>query len=274
MNVDSYMVNVVKGWTVAAFCFAAFLCGQTANASPRLSSITLQRTGCMGSCPVYSLTLNDSGEATYSGHQFVPRIGVYKARVDFPTFLALIAPYDPWSLEDAGPFGTDTPSLALTMVAGQQTHVVHLRMYVSMPPRFAAIVAAMDGITAYAHWEPVSMTPFAGTYVSSDGTTTLDELSIAGIGNGQFGALLTHRDSSSCDALLMPKSSQLGTLTPTRPGVAQSKAGTTIRKTTDGVILEQGGNQRWFYSVNTGAEFMLRGALEQSMIHNTLHKCG
>lgn len=223
----------------------------------------------MGSCPVYSLTFNDSGEATYIGFQFVPRIGVYKSHVDFSTFLTIIAPYDPWSLEDSGPFGTDTPSLTVTMVAGKESRVVHLRMYVFMPPRFAAIVAAMDGIMAYSRWEPLGATALAGAYLWSDGIKSLDELRIGSDGKGQIGALLTHGDSSSCEALLLPKSSQLGTLTLIEPGVAETTGGATIRKTADGVILAQAGNQRWFYSVNTGAEFMLRGALEQSIIHNT-----
>jgi hypothetical protein len=176
------MKRAVSASALTFLWLAAIWNSNVSAAQPRLTSITLKRTGCMGSCPVYSLSLNDTGEATYTGYQFVPRIGVYKSHVDLPTFLDMIASDDPWSLEDAGPFASDTPSLTITMVAGNQTRVVHLERYWYMPRRFASIVAAMDGITAYSGWQPVSATALAGKYVWSDGVNALDELFVGADG--------------------------------------------------------------------------------------------
>lgn len=47
----------------------------------QITEITLERTPCFGTCPVYSVTLRRDGTATYVGKNYVERMGTYKGTV-------------------------------------------------------------------------------------------------------------------------------------------------------------------------------------------------
>ncbi|RYG66071.1 hypothetical protein EON77_17820 [bacterium] len=61
---------------------AAILGGVATGAAfapePTLKEITLQRTACFGTCPVYTLTLRADGTAIYRGEAHVERKGAYR----------------------------------------------------------------------------------------------------------------------------------------------------------------------------------------------------
>jgi hypothetical protein len=48
--------------------------------------IELQRTGCFGTCPIYTVTLFRNGKARYHGEAFVKNIGDFSGRLDPYTF--------------------------------------------------------------------------------------------------------------------------------------------------------------------------------------------
>jgi hypothetical protein len=54
-----------------------------------ITEITLEHSECFGACPVYKLTLQADGTATYKGKEFVERIGTYSARLAPSTFRRL-----------------------------------------------------------------------------------------------------------------------------------------------------------------------------------------
>jgi hypothetical protein len=53
-----------------------------------ITEISLERTGCFGSCPIYKVILRKDGTATYIGKRFVSRLGTYHGKVEYG-FLAL-----------------------------------------------------------------------------------------------------------------------------------------------------------------------------------------
>lgn len=57
---------------------ALTLLGIARTAPAKIREITLERTPCFGTCPVYSLTLKEDGTAIYKGTRFVDRIGTYE----------------------------------------------------------------------------------------------------------------------------------------------------------------------------------------------------
>lgn len=51
------------------------------NSARRTKVITLERTVCYGTCPVYKLTIFSDGRVEYVGEQFVKRIGKATGRI-------------------------------------------------------------------------------------------------------------------------------------------------------------------------------------------------
>jgi hypothetical protein len=54
-----------------------------------VSEITLETTGCLGSCPIYSLTLRRDGSIVYEGKGYVRRKGIIRSRLARSDFLRL-----------------------------------------------------------------------------------------------------------------------------------------------------------------------------------------
>jgi hypothetical protein len=52
-------------------------------------SISLERTPCSGSCPVYRVTLHRSGKAEFEAKAFLPKTGEFTGQVDLATFARL-----------------------------------------------------------------------------------------------------------------------------------------------------------------------------------------
>lgn len=43
--------------------------------------LRFQRTACFGTCPIYTVTILQNGEAQYKGDRFVEQVGIYEAEV-------------------------------------------------------------------------------------------------------------------------------------------------------------------------------------------------
>ncbi len=55
----------------------AFTSCQTAKKVPKTASIEYQRTACFGTCPIYTMTIDGSGLATFEGKRFTEKIGSF-----------------------------------------------------------------------------------------------------------------------------------------------------------------------------------------------------
>ncbi len=47
------------------------------NSAPSITELTLERGPCLGTCPIYRITLRSDGTGTYVGWNHAERIGVY-----------------------------------------------------------------------------------------------------------------------------------------------------------------------------------------------------
>ena len=73
--------------------------GQSGNLTPDLSSISdadlatltiqLERTGCFGSCPAYSITIHGDGRVEYSGKSYIKEVGTREGTIDTDKIRAL-----------------------------------------------------------------------------------------------------------------------------------------------------------------------------------------
>lgn len=50
------------------------------------TAVSLARTGCFGTCPVYTVTIRNDGTATYMGERGVPRVGKFTGQIAVAAF--------------------------------------------------------------------------------------------------------------------------------------------------------------------------------------------
>jgi hypothetical protein len=117
--------------------------------------ITLQRTGCFGTCPDYTVTLNGDGTVVYSGRYFVRTPGQHTWKIEASAVQALAR-----EMEAAGFFElqdeytsrmTDHPTTFTTLKIGSRTKKV--KDYVSGPAKLKDIEKKIDevsGVLKYA----------------------------------------------------------------------------------------------------------------------------
>jgi Domain of unknown function (DUF6438) len=107
--------------------------GAFAVPPPHIDSITLARTACYGSCPVYSVTVRSNGTVTYHGEYFVKVKGRRSHRIPSSGFrqladevrrIGFFAFQSHYKVRDKHPDGTiydvsDLPSAITTVQAGK-----------------------------------------------------------------------------------------------------------------------------------------------------------
>jgi uncharacterized protein DUF6438 len=125
----------------------------------RITSITLRRGPCFGTCPMYEVTLAADGTASWDGERFVERLGHHQGQVDINDFERLAR-----FVDRAGFFGwnpeyladvTDLPDYILTVTAGDQTKTVR-QNGVDEPADFWVIAAVVDGLAEGVDWTQAS----------------------------------------------------------------------------------------------------------------------
>src|ERR1041385_7544570 len=57
-------------------------------------SITLSRTACFGTCPIYTVTINSDGAVTFNGERFVKNVGLAHGRIDQSAFRDLVREFE------------------------------------------------------------------------------------------------------------------------------------------------------------------------------------
>ena len=94
--------------------------------SPPTETITYHVTPCLGSCPVYTVTVSSDGQARYNGERYVAVTGERAFHVtpsEFEAFRARLAPYRPRQGQEmlvepdsalCPEYGTDSPSIEIT----------------------------------------------------------------------------------------------------------------------------------------------------------------
>jgi Domain of unknown function (DUF6438)/Gram-negative bacterial TonB protein C-terminal len=147
--------------TLAVTAFVAVLESaqqQTSNPGTDIDAITVDRKGCFGGCPIYTLTLRRQGVSTYVGKTGLRR-GLYTAPVvsvaDFERLTQAIPKIRFFDLPDViGPGVVDAEQVVVTVTTTQESKTVttyDLHDQATAP--FAVLVTLVDGVAAKLPWE-------------------------------------------------------------------------------------------------------------------------
>jgi len=116
--------------------FAGFLAlAAASNGAATFDRITLSRTACHGTCPIYTVSVTADGAIHYGGERFVAQVGARSATLDaegLKRLEAALATSDFALLRDDASFNdgcemraTDNPSIVLSVVRGGAEKNIH-----------------------------------------------------------------------------------------------------------------------------------------------------
>jgi TonB family protein len=130
---------------------------QTSNSATDISAIAVDRKGCFGACPKYTLTLRRQGTSTYIG-KTGPRRGLYTAGPvgvgDFDQLMKAISDVLLFDLPDViGLVAEDAEEVVVTVTTAEKSKTVTTYDLASAPAPFAAIVMLADTVAARLSWE-------------------------------------------------------------------------------------------------------------------------
>jgi Domain of unknown function (DUF6438) len=118
---------------------------------PPVTQITLERTECKGTCPVYKVSFQPDGTVTYVGQKHVPRIGTFTGRIDRRTFgrmVELLASFNYSQLQDryTSPI-TDHPHAITSVSWGDKRKTID-NYAEAGPTSLWAFELVLDAVTA------------------------------------------------------------------------------------------------------------------------------
>ena len=134
-----------------------------AQSEHSISKISLQRTSCFGTCPVYTVVIYPDGLVEFSGERFVESLGDYSSNVNPESFQRLAEfanAIDFFQFEDEyrvgrEPDGTvivvsDLPSRITTVIKDNQEKSV--LNYFAGPDQLTKFEELIDELTESAQW--------------------------------------------------------------------------------------------------------------------------
>jgi hypothetical protein len=149
-----------------AFALVIGFTGAAAAQEPQVSLdaiIRLQRTSCLGPCPIYTVTIDARGTVTYEGERFVRVIGRHTAQIDPSAVLTLLARAEQirfGDLRDAYRV-IENPDGTMTMVTDLPTKIVTIAIdgrtkrvedYVGAPDSLAQFEREIDTAAGTKRW--------------------------------------------------------------------------------------------------------------------------
>jgi hypothetical protein len=164
---------------VAASAVLALACARPATPGPSAAGpsgaagqptadsavrITLERSPCFGTCPVYSVTLDGSGAVLFEGRRFVADTGISTGRVPPARIDSLVAELNAGGYFDfadryaAGEpgcerYATDLPSVITEVRAGGRSkRIEHDHGCMEAPQALSALEGRIDSVAGVASW--------------------------------------------------------------------------------------------------------------------------
>lgn len=128
----------------------------------QIDEITLEHTGCFGSCPIYKVILRRDGFASYTGKDYAERKGSYHAKLDrlpFENLAQLIYGDGFFNMRDRyeAPF-TDLDTMIITVLRNGKRKTVEAYGG-SYPIELWGMAIAIDAIADEMKWIPDQGTP-------------------------------------------------------------------------------------------------------------------
>jgi Domain of unknown function (DUF6438) len=116
--------------------------------------ITLERTACLGFCPVYLVSVTGDGTVTFQGRQFVQQLGTHVGHVDPAQVQALIEEFyriGYFDLQDEYSADiTDAPTTITSLTIGAQFKRV--LDYVAGPKELKLLEDRIDEVAQTSQW--------------------------------------------------------------------------------------------------------------------------
>ena len=133
---------------------------QASNPPTDISALTVDRKGCFGACPRYTLTLRREGKSTYIGRTG-PRRGLYVAPPvqagDFDQLTQVVSKIRFFDLPDViGPIAIDTEQVVVTVSTAEKSKAITSYDLSKAPAPFATLVMLADGLAAKLLWEDLN----------------------------------------------------------------------------------------------------------------------
>lgn len=114
--------------TLLLLVSASAIHAQAATATEEANTpvITLERTPCFGTCPVYTVEIYADGTVKYNGEKFVQVLGEQTSQIDPQTVTAMVAAFDSLGYFDWNDFNSmtisDLPSTITSVTRDGVTH--------------------------------------------------------------------------------------------------------------------------------------------------------
>ena len=132
------------------------------EAKPGDTSIALSRSGCLGSCPVYSISIQGDGTVTYNGRYYVSIAGVHTTHISVAAVNSLLQKFKDanfFALKNKYVAGvTDNPTYCLSLKIGPHTKTItdYVGSWVGMPAEITKLEDAVDETADSARWVSAS----------------------------------------------------------------------------------------------------------------------
>jgi hypothetical protein len=127
-------------------------------------AVTLERTPCFGTCPVYTLAISRSGEVTFTGKHHVVQAGQATATIPPERVDSLLAELEAagyFEIADAyvmnspacGMYATDSPTVITSATRDGETKTVrHDRGCSAAPPELSQLEQRIDEVAGTGRW--------------------------------------------------------------------------------------------------------------------------
>ncbi len=155
--------------SVTTLLFLCMAC-RLGAAEDKPISISLERTGCFGTCPSYVLTILRDGNVTFEGREYVKSKGVFRKKIGTATLTSLFKKIEEihfWELEDS--YRTKiNPDGSISMITDMPTQYVTVRSatkskrvedYYGTPPGVKDLERLIDEVAGVSEWVGKEMKP-------------------------------------------------------------------------------------------------------------------
>jgi Domain of unknown function (DUF6438) len=127
-------------------------------------AVTLERTPCFGTCPVYTVAITRGGEVTFSGKRHVAQTGQATATIPAELVDSLVAELEAagyFRFADAyvmdspacGMYATDSPTVITSATREGETKTIrHDRGCSAAPPELSQLEQRIDEVAGTGRW--------------------------------------------------------------------------------------------------------------------------
>jgi hypothetical protein len=158
------MTARAAGLLVVALAACAPRRPATADVSSPTPVVTLERTPCFGTCPVYTVSISGSGTVRFLGRNHVSKQGEATAEIPRATVDSLLRELEAGGYFDfadayvmdspaCGQYATDSPTVITTVTAGGRSKTIrHDYGCFAAPAELARLERMIDEVAGTSRW--------------------------------------------------------------------------------------------------------------------------